>query len=228
MALDPLPDDVTRVLELLESEGVAFAHWWDLARGYLAAGRPAQFVELLRSALDEGLLSSVTEFFGARPRFDIMQMRCGLAAYHIEQARAEQERGAKAQHAADAALFISKAKEEAPDEQLPCLAAGCLAAAKVRGRRRGRGGPGGGASLRCGAQQCSARAAAVLLLLRRALTATRQPPPPAAHQRKRHARAAGGGCGSSRRLLACLPPDHGPRSLRSPQRCVKGRAARRA
>lgn len=135
--IDHLPDDVQDLLQFLESEAVPLSYWWDLARAYLAAGRRDEYVSVLTSALDEELLKAVEEFFKARPTFDIAQLHCGLAAHHIEAARAAagaaagaEQRAARQQHLAEAQGRVAAAKAEAPDEQLPYLAAGCLALAK--------------------------------------------------------------------------------------------------
>jgi len=137
VAIDHLPDDVSGVLQFLESEGVPLSYWWDLARAYLAQGRTQQYLALLNSALEEDLLQAVEDFFKRRPTFEIVQLLCGLAAHHIEQYRLEQDKAAKQQHLVEATKRINAAKKEGPDEQLPYLAAGCLALAKVRLRGGG-------------------------------------------------------------------------------------------
>lgn len=136
LTLDRLPEDVGSVLQFLETEGVPLSYWWDVARAYLAQGRPQHFVQLLHSSLDEELLQAVQDFFKARPTFDIVQMNCGLAAYHIESARAA-EPAERDRHRAAAAERVAAAKKEGPDEQLPHLAAGLLALQRVRPPGRG-------------------------------------------------------------------------------------------
>lgn len=131
--IDELPDDVQNVLQFLESEGVPLTYWWDVARAYLARGKRQEFVTVLAAALDDDLLKAVEDFFKERPTFDIMQLHCGLAAHHIEEMRAAAataDKAAAQQHAQAAAQRVQQAKAEAPNEQLPFLAAGCLALAK--------------------------------------------------------------------------------------------------
>jgi hypothetical protein len=43
-----LPDDVAKIMEVLRTERSALASWLDVARAYLATGRPAQYTEVLR------------------------------------------------------------------------------------------------------------------------------------------------------------------------------------
>jgi hypothetical protein len=131
VAIDHLPEDVAGVVQFLESEGVPLSYWWDLSRAYLAQGRTSQYLALLQSALDDELLQAVEDYFKKRPTFEIVQLTCGVAVYHIEQYRQEQDKAAKQQHLNDATQRIAAAKKEGPNEQLPYLAAGCLALAKV-------------------------------------------------------------------------------------------------
>ncbi|GBF96613.1 hypothetical protein Rsub_09359 [Raphidocelis subcapitata] len=130
VVVDDLPDDVQGVVQFLESEAVPLQIWWDVARAYLAQGRTAQYLALLHSALEDDLLTAVEDYFKKRPTFEIVQLHCGLAAHHIEQFRLEADRAAKQQHLAAAAARVNTAKQEGPQEQLPFLAAGCLALAK--------------------------------------------------------------------------------------------------
>jgi hypothetical protein len=140
--LDHLPDDVQGVVQFLESEGVPLSYWWDMARAYLAQGRTGQYLAILQSALEDDLLQAVEDYFKKRPTFEIVQLLCGYAAHHIEQYRQESDKATRQQHLGDAAARIIAAKNEGPDEQLPYLAAGVLALAKVWGG----GGPGRGPS----------------------------------------------------------------------------------
>jgi hypothetical protein len=135
VALDHLPEDVGGVVQFLESEGVPLSYWWDMARAYLAQGRTRQYLALLQSALEDELLQAVEEYFKRRPTFEIVQLLCGVAAHHIEQARREADKAARGAQLADAAARVAAAKKEGPDEQLPFLAAGALALARVSGAR---------------------------------------------------------------------------------------------
>lgn len=131
LQIDHLPDDVQDLVTVLESEAVPLQHWWDVARAYLAQGRTTQYLALLQSALEPELLSAVEDFFKRKPTYEIVQLNCGYAAYHIEQFRQEQNSTLKNQHFASATLRINAAKNEGPEEQLPYLANACLYLAKV-------------------------------------------------------------------------------------------------
>jgi hypothetical protein len=134
LQIDHLPD-VQDLVSILESEAVPLQHWWDLARAYLAQGRAQQYLELLQSSLDPEFLKAVEDFFKRRPSFEIVLMICGIAAHHTEQYRAEPDKAAKQEHYSAALARVNAAKQEGPAEQLPWLASGALALAKVRAAR---------------------------------------------------------------------------------------------
>ena len=130
---EQLPDETGEILDLLVTEAQPLSKWFEVARAYLSQNKVGQFVSLCAEATDERTVAEVQAFFGTRPTFELTQFHCAHAAHAIERAREERDKAARADHYTAASKSVALAKREGPEEQLPCLAAGYLALAKVGG-----------------------------------------------------------------------------------------------
>lgn len=126
-----LPEETEDILDLLTSEALPLAKWFDVARAYLSQNKEKQFLDVLREGTDDHTVQEIEQFFKAKPTFELIQFHCAYAAYYIHMFRKERDQVEKAKHQRDAIMRINAAKQLSSQEQLPWLASGFLALAKV-------------------------------------------------------------------------------------------------
>eukprot|EP00877_Chromochloris_zofingiensis_P002087 jgi/Chrzof1/1187/Cz01g43270.t1 len=125
-----LPEETEDILDLLTSEALPLAKWFDVARAYLSQNKEKQFLDVLREGTDDHTVQEIEQFFKAKPTFELIQFHCAYAAYYIHMFRKERDQVEKAKHQRDAIMRINAAKQLSSQEQLPWLASGFLALAK--------------------------------------------------------------------------------------------------
>ena len=126
-----LPDP-QEVLNVLISEAAVLPLWLDFARTYLQQGDVEGFQKILQEASSEEVLTEVEQYFGKKPNYEHIQCLCGFMALHLARANDEKDRQKRVELLNTAKQFVLKAKQVDPREQLPDIAAGMLALARVR------------------------------------------------------------------------------------------------
>ena len=128
-----LPDDPQEVLNVLISEAAVLPLWLDFARTYLQQGDIPGYAKILEEASSVEVLAEVEQYFGSKPNYEHVQCLCGFVALNLAKARDERDRARKAELLNSAKQLVQKAKQVDAKEQLPDLAAGMLALARVSG-----------------------------------------------------------------------------------------------
>jgi hypothetical protein len=126
-----LPDDPQEVLNVLISEAAVLPLWLDFARTYLKQGDVEGFQKILQEASSEEVLTEVEQYFGKKPNYEHIQCLCGFVALSLARAKDEKDAQKRSELLNTARLLVQKAKQVDPKEQLPDLAAGMWALAKV-------------------------------------------------------------------------------------------------